>query len=43
MPILRLLLSNTDYGGVMPRLLGAVLAVLGTLILQIIRHRVEAL
>ena len=42
-PILRLLLSNTDYGDVMPRLLGAVLAVLGTLILQVIRHRVEAL
>ena len=42
-PILHLLLSNTDYGDVLPRLLGALLAILGILILQIIRHRVEAL
>ena len=42
-PILRLLLSSAEYGDVMPRLLGAVLTVLGILIVQIIRHRIEAL
>ena len=42
-PSLRLLLSSAEYGDVLPRLLGAVLAVLGILIVQIIRHRIAAL
>ncbi len=40
---LRLLLSNRDYGDVLPRLLGTLLLVLGMFIAQLIRHRVEAL
>ena len=40
---LQLLLSNGDYGDVMPRLLGVVLFALGVVIAQIIRLRVEAL
>jgi uncharacterized membrane protein YoaK (UPF0700 family) len=40
---LSLLFSNGHYGDVMPRLLGVVLFALGVVIVQIIRHRVEAL
>jgi hypothetical protein len=40
---LKLLFSNGSYGDVMPRLLGVVLLALGLIIVQIIRHRVEAL
>lgn len=40
---LKLLFSNGTYGDVMPRLLGVVLLALGLVIVQIIRHRVEAL
>jgi len=40
---LTLLLSSGHYGDVMPRLLGVVLFALGVVIVQIIRHRVEAL
>jgi hypothetical protein len=40
---LTLLFSNGHYGDVMPRLLGVVLFALGIVIVQIIRHRVEAL
>ncbi len=40
---LKLLLSNGNYGDVMPRLLGVVLLALGLIIVQIIRYRVEAL
>lgn len=40
---LKLLFSNGSYGDVMPRLLGVVLLALGLVIVQIIRHRVEAL
>ena len=39
----KLLFSNGNYGDVMPRLLGVVLLALGLIIVQIIRHRVEAL
>ena len=40
---LTLLFSNGHYGDVMPRLLGVVLLALGVVVVQIIRHRVEAL
>ena len=40
---LKLLFSNGNYGDVMPRLLGVVLLALGLIIVQIIRHRVDAL
>jgi uncharacterized protein YjeT (DUF2065 family) len=40
---LKLLFSNGNYGDVMPRLLGVVLLALGLVVVQIIRHRVEAL
>jgi uncharacterized membrane protein YoaK (UPF0700 family) len=40
---LTLLLSNGHYGDVLPRLLGVVLFALGVVIVQIIRHQVEAL
>jgi uncharacterized protein YjeT (DUF2065 family) len=40
---LKLLFSNGSYGDVMPRLLGVVLLALGLVVVQIIRHRVEAL
>jgi len=42
---LNLLFSNSNgaYGDVFPRLLGGVLLALGILIVQIIRHRVDAL
>jgi uncharacterized protein YjeT (DUF2065 family) len=40
---LKLLFSNGNYGDVMPRLVGVILLALGVIIVQIIRHRVEAL
>jgi uncharacterized protein YjeT (DUF2065 family) len=40
---LKLLFSNGNYGDIMPRLLGVVLLALGLVIVQIIRHKVEAL
>jgi uncharacterized protein YjeT (DUF2065 family) len=40
---LKLLFSNGNYGDVMPRLLGVILLALGVIVVQIIRHRVEAL
>ncbi len=40
---LTLLFSNGHYGDVLPRLLGVVLLSLGVVIVQIIRHQVEAL
>jgi len=41
--VLRLLLSNGDYGDVMPRLVGIVLLALGIIVLQILRLQAEAL
>lgn len=41
--VLRILLSNGDYGDVMPRFAGAVIFALGILIVQIIRQRVDTL
>ncbi len=40
---LKLLFSNGDYGDVMPRLVGVFALVLGILVFQIVRYRVEAL
>ncbi len=40
---LTLLFSNGHYGDALPRLLGVVLLSLGVVIVQIIRHQVEAL
>jgi len=40
---LKLLLSNGNYGDVLPRLLGVVLLALGIVVLQIVRLRVEVL
>ena len=40
---LRLLLSNGDYGDVLPRLLGVVLLALGIIVLQIIRLHADVL
>ena len=40
---LKLLLSNGEYGDVMPRLVGVLLFALGLIIVQIIRFRVEVL
>jgi hypothetical protein len=40
---LTLLFTNGHYGDVMPRLLGVIILALGILVVQIIRHRVEAL
>jgi len=40
---LKLLFSNGNYGDFFPRLTGVVLFALGVLIVQIIRHKVEAL
>ena len=40
---LTLLFSNGHYGDVLPRLLGVVLFALGVVVVQIIRHHVEAL
>lgn len=41
--VLRLLLSNGEYGDVMPRLVGVVLLALGIIVLQILRLRAEVL
>ena len=40
---LSLLFSNGHYGDVLPRLLGVLLFALGVVIVQIIRHQIEAL
>ncbi len=40
---LSLLLSNGEYGDVLPRLLGVVLFALGVFVAQVIRHRVSVL
>lgn len=40
---LKLLLSNGNYGDVLPRLLGVVLLALGVVVLQIVRLRVEVM
>ena len=40
---LKLLLSNGNYGDVLPRLLGVILLALGIVVLQIVRLNVEAL
>lgn len=40
---LQLLLSNGDYGEVMPRLAGVLMVGLGLIVLQIVRHEVEVL
>jgi hypothetical protein len=40
---LKLLLSNGEYGDVLPRLLGVILLALGIIVLQIIRLHVDAL
>jgi hypothetical protein len=40
---LQLLLSNGDYGEVFPRLAGMLLLGLATIVVQIIRHRLEVL
>src|SRR5213594_2510215 len=40
---LKLLLSNGNYGDVLPRLLGVILLALGIVAFQIVRLRVEAL
>jgi uncharacterized membrane protein YoaK (UPF0700 family) len=40
---LSLLLSNGQYGDVLPRLLGVVLFALGVFVAQVIRHRVAVL
>jgi len=41
--VLRLLLSNGEYGDVMPRLVGVVLLALGIVVLQILRLQAVAL
>lgn len=41
--VLRLLLSDGDYGDVMPRLVGVVLLALGIIVLQILRLRAEVM
>ena len=41
--VMRLLLSNGEYGDALPRLLGVVLLALGILVVQIIRHRLDVL
>jgi hypothetical protein len=40
---LRLLFANHDYGDVMPRFGGVLLTVIGMIVFQIIRHRLEML
>jgi len=40
---LKLFFSNTDYGDVLPRLVGMLMLALGIIILQVVRHRLEAL
>jgi uncharacterized protein YjeT (DUF2065 family) len=40
---LRLLFANHDYGDVMPRFAGVLLTVIGMIVVQIIRHRLEML
>ncbi len=40
---LKLLLSNGDYGNVMPRLAGMMMLALGILVTQAVRHRLDVL
>ncbi len=40
---LKLFFSNTEYGDVLPRFVGMLMLALGIIILQVVRHRVEAL
>jgi uncharacterized protein YjeT (DUF2065 family) len=40
---LKLFFSNTDYGDVLPRLVGMLMLVLGIFVLQAVRHRLEVL
>ena len=40
---LKLFFSNTDYGDVLPRFVGMLMLALGFIILQVVRHRLEAL
>jgi uncharacterized protein YjeT (DUF2065 family) len=40
---LKLLLSNGNYGNVMPRMVGMLMVALGVILLQIVRFRFEAL
>jgi uncharacterized protein YjeT (DUF2065 family) len=40
---LKLFFSNTDYGDVLPRFVGMLMLALGVIVLQVVRHRVEAL
>ncbi len=40
---LRLLLSNSDYGNVMPRFAGMLMLALGVIVVQFVRYRVEVL
>jgi uncharacterized protein YjeT (DUF2065 family) len=39
----KLLLSNGNYGAVMPRMAGALALGLGVIVLQVIRHRIDSL
>jgi hypothetical protein len=39
----KLFFSSGEYGDVMPRMAGAVIATLGMLVVQVIRHRVDVL
>ena len=40
---LKLLYSNTDYGTIIPRLVGVLILGLAIIVVQIIRHRIEIL
>ena len=40
---LKLLVSNGDYGDVMPRMVGMLMVVLGVILVQVVRHRLEVL
>jgi uncharacterized protein YjeT (DUF2065 family) len=40
---LRLLLSNGDYGNVMPRFAGMLMLALGVIVAQAVRHRLEVI
>jgi len=40
---LKLFFSNTDYGDVLPRLVGMLMLALGIFVLQAVRHRLEVL
>ncbi len=42
-PALKLLLSNGEYGAVMPRFAGMLMLALGVFVVQAVRHRLEVL